>query len=333
MAGALSLRLSVQGPVVLGYGIELWRAGLVRLGMVGISPGYATAKPPRIILSCWLWIGGYLLWMGRLWTMTMRYYLPLYGALAVVAGWCLYALYRHAKIHKRSLPITSLLLAGFGTVFGLVGLYQVANSAADATALTALAIAVMLLGSAFIPQVNRYRPLVLATFAIAFSIIWGLMHSNIYRHQTTLVQSARYIFERIPGDFAMKIEGTDDTVPLINIAIGDTGVSIPALRGSPFDRATQYEEDLPVRVSFTAPESGLVTSLLRLISPIPGMMRSRKRSRYAFTKWARIYHWRKPFFGPISRGTSIPWAHRTSFRFVCHFKWKRAPDTTLKSPS
>ena len=207
------------------------------------------------------WVGGYLLWMGRLWTMTMRYYLPLYGALAILAGWCLYTLYRHAKIHKRSLPINSFLLAGFGTVIGIVGLYQVANATADATALTALAISVMLLGSAFIPQVNRYRPLILATFAIAFSIIWGLMHSNIYRHQTTLVQSARYIFERIPGDFAMKIEGADDTVPLINIAIGDTGVSIPALTGSPFDRATQYEEDLPVRVSFTAPESGLVANV------------------------------------------------------------------------
>jgi len=208
-----------------------------------------------------VWIGGYMVWMGRLWTMTMRYYLPLYGALAVLAGWCLYELYRYARIHRSSLPITSWLLGVFGMVFAAVGAYQVANGVSDATAVSALLIGSVLIGSALLPPVNRHRPAILITFSVGFALLWGLMHSHIYRHQTTLVQSSRYIFERIPGDFAMRIEGADDTVPLINIAVGDTGIPIPELSGSPFDRATLYREDEPRRVSFVAPASGEVLSV------------------------------------------------------------------------
>ena len=191
----------------------------------------------------------------------MRYYLPLYGALAVLAGWCLYELYRYARIHKYSLPITSALLGGFGTVLAAVGVYQVANGVSDATAISALFVGITLLGSTALPRVNRYRPLILGAFAIGFALLWGLMHGNIYRHQTTLVQSSRYIFERIPGDFAMRIEGAGDAVPLINIAVGDTSIALPDFSVSPYDRATLYREAEPARVGFVAPASGTVSSI------------------------------------------------------------------------
>ena len=208
-----------------------------------------------------VWIGGYLLWMGRIWTLVMRYYLPLYGALAVLAGWCLLELYRYARLRGSSLPITSWLLAGFGAVFAAVGAYQIANGQADTTALSALLIASALIGSALLPPLNRHRPAILIAFSVGSTLIWGLMHSNIYRHQTTLVQSARYLFERVPGDFAMKIEGADDSAPLINIAVGDTGLALPGLSGSLYDRATLYREEEPVLVHFVAPASGTVASV------------------------------------------------------------------------
>ncbi|MCY4063699.1 MAG: DUF2298 domain-containing protein [Chloroflexi bacterium] len=212
-------------------------------------------------LTLIIWIAGYLLWMGRLWTLTMRYYLPLYGAMAVMAGWCLYELCRYAKLHRRSLPITSWLLGGFGAVLAVVGAYQVAIGVIDTTGISALCIGIMLLGSAVLSPANRYRPLILGAFAIGFALLWGLMHGNIYRHQTTLVQASRYIFERIPGDFAMKIEGVADAVPIINIAVGGTGIGIPEMSGAPFDRATMYREDEPVRVRFVPPASGTVSSI------------------------------------------------------------------------
>ena len=257
-----------RSPLVyLSKDLLFWGMGLTfgALGWFGwIWSTYRLLRNRRAAtehLALIVWIGGYMLWMSRLWTMTMRYYLPLYGALAVLAGWCLYELYRYARIHGDSLPITSLLLGGFGSVLATVGFYQVGIGVSDATAISALVIGIVLLSSAVLPQANRNRPMILGVFAVGFALIWGMMHSNIYRHQTTLVQSSRYIFERIPGDFAMKIEGADDTVPLINIAIGDTGLSIPGLSGSPYDRATQYYEDDPSRVSFQAPASGTVLSV------------------------------------------------------------------------
>ena len=84
------------------------------------------------------------------------------------------------------------------------------------------------------------------------------MFTNVYRHQTTLVQSAHYIFERIPGDFSMKIVGADGTVPLINIAVHNTGYAWGELQGSPFDRANIYREEQPIDVEFIAPASGIV---------------------------------------------------------------------------
>ena len=87
------------------------------------------------------------------------------------------------------------------------------------------------------------------------------MFANIYRHQTTLVQSSRYIFERIPGDFALEIEGAADRAPLINIAFTDTGLLYPNLEGSPFNQATLYQENEAQRVSFVAPASGKVRSV------------------------------------------------------------------------
>jgi len=215
-------------------------------------------------LALLVWIGGYMLWMSRLWTMTMRYYLPLYGALAVLAGWCLMELYRHARLQGTSPPITSWLLAGLGSVFAAVGGFQAASGTFDATAISALFIGCILIASAVLPQANRHRPVILGTFAVGFALLWGLMHSNIYRHQTTLVQSSRYIFERVPGDFALQLEGADDGAPLINIAIDDTGLALPGFDGSPYDRATHYFEGQPRRVSFKAPASG---SILQVFAP------------------------------------------------------------------
>ena len=87
------------------------------------------------------------------------------------------------------------------------------------------------------------------------------MFSNIYRHQTTLVQSAHYIFERIPGDFAMAIEGGDESLPLINVAIHNSGYHSPELHGSPFDRANHYLDGERKEVVFRAPASGTVESV------------------------------------------------------------------------
>ena len=88
-------------------------------------------------LALIVWIGGYMLWMGRLWPMTMRYFLPLYGALAVMAGWCLYEMYCRARTSRASYSHASLLLVSFGLAFAAIGGFQVSHGVADATAISA----------------------------------------------------------------------------------------------------------------------------------------------------------------------------------------------------
>ena len=208
-----------------------------------------------------LWIGVYFVWMNQVWPMTMRYYLPLYSALAVLAGWALQQLYQNARLSGRDLPLTRLLLIILALLFGAVGAYQVLNGISDATSLTALAIAAVLLAAAVMPQFRARRAIVLGIFAVGFTCIWGAMFGNVYRHQTTLVQSSRYLFERVPGDFAMQIEGADDTVPLINIAIGSSNYVLPGVDENLLRGVTGYREDQPRSATFVAPASGTISSI------------------------------------------------------------------------
>ena len=207
------------------------------------------------------WVVAYFLWMSRLWGMPSRYYLPLYSALAVFAGWTLYEFYRYARTHGRSLAITSLPMIAMGGLLSAVGVYQITHGTIDATALTALIVGVILLVTALLPRFSRWRPLMLGGFAVVFSLAWALMQSNIYRHQTTWVQASRYIFERVPGDFSMAIDGSDESLPLINIAVGNTGVALPDMSSKILDQATHYREGQATSIVFTAPASGAISSV------------------------------------------------------------------------
>ena len=208
-----------------------------------------------------LWIGVYFVWMNQVWPMTMRYYLPLYSALAVLAGWALYQLYQNARLGGKDLLVTRLLLMALALIFGMVGSYQLINGISDATSVTASGIAAVLLATAVLPRFRAKRAIVLGVFAIGFTCVWGAMFGNVYRHQTTLVQSSRYLFERAPGDFAMQFDGADDAVPLINIAIGNSNYMLPGEDEKLMRGVTAYLEDQPRSVTFVAPASGTISSI------------------------------------------------------------------------
>ena len=207
------------------------------------------------------WVGLYFAWMGGSWVMTPRYYLPMYGALAVLAGWGLWQLHQYAGRHGHDSPITRLLLGLYGILFGAVGGWQWLNGTTDATAATALILGIALLAIAVFPILRRRKALALGAFGILFSMIWAMMFGNVYRNQTTLVQASRYLFERVPGDFAMRIEGSDETVPLINLAVVNNGYPTDETPGILFDRATHYIEAAPISVEFKAPASGIITEV------------------------------------------------------------------------
>lgn len=209
------------------------------------------------------WVGVYFAWMGRIWVLTPRYFLPIYGALGVLAGYAIYELYRQAQRRGTDLPITRLLMWLLAVIFGIIGGYQFSNSVINATTIASIVISVVLFVVAILPIFPKQRVWVLGGFVVAFSMIWGLMFSNIYNHQLTRVQGSRYIFEQVPGDFAMQIEGTDASVPLINIpVVNNSYLDVErGLSGTLFERATFYSENVPVRVAFVAPVDGMINSV------------------------------------------------------------------------
>ena len=208
-----------------------------------------------------VWVGGYTIWMARLFAMTIRYYLPLYGALAVLAGWCLVELWRRSQSSERSSPIAAGLLAFFGASFAAVGTAHAQGVAADATAITAIGLGLALLVAGIVPSFRRGRVIVLGGFALGFALIWGLMSAGRYQHQTTLVQGSRYLFEQVPGDFAIRIDGADSRAPLINIAFHNSGLPLPGFENAPYLGTNLYPETEARRQAFVAPASGMISSV------------------------------------------------------------------------
>ena len=208
-----------------------------------------------------VWIGVYFVWMNQVWPMTMRYYLPLYSALAVLAAWAVYQLHRNALRAGRDQPLSRILLLVLGALFLAVGGYQIADGSVDATSVTAAGIAIGLLFFAAWPLARARRATILGAFAILFTGVWGLMFSNVYRHQTTLVQSSRYLFQRVPGDFAMRIDGADESTPLINLAIGGSRERYPGEDERLFREVTRYSPGETIVELFTAPVGGAISSI------------------------------------------------------------------------
>ena len=243
-----------------------WGMGIAMgvMAWLGFSwSGYRLVRGSQFSLRnilIFAWVLVYFAWIGNLWVMTMRYYLPLYSSLALFAGWALYELYRYQREHQHDNPLTRILLVAYGIFFSIIPIVQMSISSITLTAIWSGIIAIGLIILAILPKI-KFRATALTSFVIGFTIIWGLMFTNIYRHQVTRVQAARWASEMISGDFSMQIEGPSDTTTLVNIGVfnrsGDSADTPDELIGF----ASRYEQNLPYLTDFTAPASGMVSSV------------------------------------------------------------------------
>ncbi len=210
--------------VMWGMGLPLGLAAWGFLGLALIRLLYA--RPGSLNhLMLLVWVVGYFLFMGRNWVMTMRYFLPLYPALAVLAAWGLWWFAGWARARS-------------GRWRGLL-------------------------------RTLAYALLVIVP---AFTLIWAFAYTNVYRNLLTRVQASYWVWENLPGDFAMQVDTgnnqivvmndgdyTTTNVPLINIAV-------PNRFGDPMDlqaRATQYDSLMPSSNNpFTATDSGMIRSII-----------------------------------------------------------------------
>lgn len=207
------------------------------------------------------WVGVYFAWIGNLWVMTMRYYLPLYSALALLAAWAVYALWQESR--KRELLISRWLLILFAAILGAVpAYYLLRGEVVTTTAWTSGAVALVLLAGALLPGIeSKWRSATLGTFVIGFTVLWGLMYHNIQAEQLTRVQASRWVFENIPGDFAMQIDGAPEGTPLINIGLFNLSANSARDGAGLVQGATRLLPQTPTFYDFVAREAGTIDTI------------------------------------------------------------------------
>lgn len=197
----------LNNMVIWGLGLPLGIIAWVAWAVAGYR--MLRAKPgalQNILLVIWVLI--YFGWLGRNWVTTMRYFLPLYMPLTVLAAWGLVTLIRRLREHRvRRILVQAVMLA-----------------------------------------------------TVAFTVLWAAMFTNIYRNQLTRVQASEWVWENVPGDFAMRISDPQTASPLIQIALDNNGLSERRL----------YDDTRPgSEHQFIAPISGNINTVYALFLDDP----------------------------------------------------------------
>lgn len=115
-AGRTSYLFPFSNMVLWGMGIALGLAGWA--GWLWSGWRLLRGKVGAVLnILPFVWVLVYFGWLGRIWVMTMRYYLPLYAPIAVLAAWFLVELVRRADrsdVAWRRLASRVLLAAAAG---------------------------------------------------------------------------------------------------------------------------------------------------------------------------------------------------------------------------
>ena len=245
-----------------------WGIGLFTgvIGWFGFAwAGYRVGRGRPLALRnvlLFAWVLVYFAWMGNIWVLTMRYYIPLYSSLAIFAAWALLEMRHQAFQRGADLPMTRFLMLAFAGFLALIPVYYLQSPLAmTATAIVAGMLSLLLLAGALLPLLNRRRAELLTGVTLLFAVIWGLMFTNIYRNQTTRIQGVHWMRENIPGDFAMQINGAPDDTPLINIGISNMSGNSATQPDDLLTGSTVHEPGYPALVTFEAPASGTIDSI------------------------------------------------------------------------
>jgi YYY domain-containing protein len=226
----------------IAFGLAAWTAAVIALWRIvrGVPGALANALPVA-------WIVAYFLFMGGQWVMTMRYYLPLYPSLALLAAWALVALVRprlaaqdvNTNLNPRDAENTGEIDSSQQPVLSLLP---------STTEYRAPSTPRLILGWSVLAIVT------------AFTLLWGFMFTDVYRNLSNRVAASVWFWEQVAGDFAMRIEGAPADTPLINIPLNNAGFP-----GSTYDLTTQATQfsfaGTSYTYAFTAPATGTVTHI------------------------------------------------------------------------
>jgi YYY domain-containing protein len=132
----------------------------------------ARREASHLILAFWVAI--YFLFMGRQFSLYMRYFLPLYGPLAIFAAYLLFDIWKAAQE------------GSFGWLGARLPRMRVALTRAAKASVVAV---------------------------VALTVLWGLSYVNIYTQPVTRVEASHWMHQNIPADSVIVNEAWDDALP------------------------------------------------------------------------------------------------------------------------
>jgi len=194
--------------VMWGMGLPLGLAAWISWAAAGVRILRGRLDWTRHLLPV-VWVLIYFGWQGRQWVMTMRYYMPLYPALVLLAAWGLAALARAAWRALQKQKRDESIRAAFGW-----------------------------------PQIRLALAVGLIAVVVGFTSLWALAFTNIYRHQLTRVQASYWVLENVPGDYALTIAGVDGSTRMVNLGLPNTQLADSDDRLALAENATRYFDNI-----------------------------------------------------------------------------------------
>lgn len=152
--------------------------------LVGAWPG---------TLMIWLWTGVYFLWQSMAWNATMRYQLPIYPTLAILAAWGLGDFWSH-PVRGMSHPLRG------------IGRWSSARRS----------------------QLWRAGVAVLGVLVVGLTLTWAFAFTRIYTRTESRVAGSQWIYQNVPGP--LTLDGTSAGQPWQQLlGVNTTGSLRPGL--------------------------------------------------------------------------------------------------------
>jgi UDP-galactopyranose mutase len=173
--GRTRLVFPLINMVLRGMGLPLGLAacaGLVwALWRFFYGGDWRTHLPPLI------WTVGYLLFMGTRHVMSLRYLLPIYPFLALLAAWAL------TELHRK---------------------FEAPAQVAVATAPT----------GKLLPRPRHIAAMSAAAVVVLGTLVWALAFTTVYRHPNTRIEASRWIYANVAAGATLANESCDESLPV-----------------------------------------------------------------------------------------------------------------------
>jgi YYY domain-containing protein len=222
-AGRIPFVFALQNMIIWGMGpllgLAAWigwavaGARMVRAAWAGWNgAGWNLLRRQFAHVLPWVWVAFYFAWQGGQLVMTMRYYLQLYGLLALFAAWGLIRIVDFRfQIADWARKKSAILRLGSGQVYNL-------------------------------QSAICWLPLVLV---VAGTLCWAYAFTRIYTRPHSRIVASRWIYEHIPAGSVLTSEQWDDTLPL---AIDGRRALAPQVGGTYYNiQMMPYAEDDQVK--------------------------------------------------------------------------------------